>query len=113
MSVHKNARLMIGHNNFTRPFVMALLAATPESQLAKSKHKPKTTTSAVTREQVTRLERELASLQMQTKGFEETYGLDNLHLTVAKAYLAIPGIECVLPELAIPVPFWLSRIASC
>lgn len=35
-----------------------------------------------------RLERELASLQQQTKGYEETYGLDNLHLTVAKAYLA-------------------------
>jgi hypothetical protein len=24
---------------------------------------------------------------MQTKGFEESYGLDNLRLTVAKAYL--------------------------
>lgn len=82
------ARLMIGHNNFTRPFVMALLAATPESQMAKSKRKPKATTNEVTREHVSRLERELASLQMQTKGFEETYGLDNLHLTVAKAYLA-------------------------
>jgi hypothetical protein len=82
------AELMIGHNNFSRPFVMAMLAATPDAQLAKGKHKAKTTTSTVTREQVARLERELASLQVQTKGFEETYGLDNLHLTVAKAYLA-------------------------
>lgn len=82
------AELMVGHSNFSRPFVMAMLAATPEAQLAQGKRKLKTTTSAVTREQVTRLERELASLQMQTKGFEETYGLDNLQLTVAKAYLA-------------------------
>lgn len=82
------AELMIGHNNFSRPFVMAMLAATPEAQLAQGKRQSKSTTSAVTREQVARLERELASLQHQTKGFEETYGLDNLHLTVAKAYLA-------------------------
>jgi hypothetical protein len=81
------AELMIGHNNFTRAFVMAMLAATPDAQLAQGKRKRKFETSAVTREQVARLERELASLQIQTKSFEETYGLDNLHLTVAKAYL--------------------------
>ena len=69
------AELMVGHNNFSRPFVMAMLAATPEEQLAKGKHRPKSTTNAVTREQVARLERELASLQQQTKTFEETYGL--------------------------------------
>ncbi len=81
------AELMIGHNNFSRPFVMAVLAATPEAQLAPGRRKGKAATSAVTREQVARLERELASLQVQTKSFEETYGLDNLHLTVARAYL--------------------------
>ncbi len=107
------AELMIGHNNFTRPFVMALLAATPESQMAKSKRKPKTTTSAVTREQVSRLERELASLQMQTKGFEETYGLDNLHLTVAKAYLAklLANVR-VVRWLAESKPEYLSEFQS-
>ena len=82
------AELMVGHNNFSRPFAMAMLAATPEAQLVQGKYKPKLTPNAVTREQVGRLERELASLQQQTKGYEETYGLDNLHLTVAKAYLA-------------------------
>jgi hypothetical protein len=81
------AELMIGHNNISRPFAMAMLAATPEGQLAQGKRRPKSATNAVTREQVARLERELATLQMQTKAFEETYGLDNLHLTVAKAYL--------------------------
>ena len=81
------AELMIGHSNFGRPFVMAMLAATPEAQMAPGKRKPKAASNAVTREQVARLERELATLQVQTKSFEETYGLDNLHLTVAKAYL--------------------------
>ena len=34
------------------------------------------------------MERELASLQTQVKSVEECYGLDNLHLTVAKGYIA-------------------------
>ena len=81
------AELMLGHNNFNRPFVMAMLAATPDAQLAPGKRKPKPMENSVTREQVARLERELATLQVQTKAVEETYGLDNLNLTVAKAYL--------------------------
>ena len=59
----------------------------PENQLAAGARKPKSAASAVTREQVVRLERELASLQLQTEAYDETYGIDNLHLTVAKAYL--------------------------
>lgn len=34
-----------------------------------------------------RMERELASLQMQVKSVEDRYGVDNLHLTVARAYI--------------------------
>ena len=84
------AELMIGHNNFSNAFVLAMLAATPEGQLAQGKRRGRARSAgdAVTREQVARLERELAQLQVQTKAFEETYGLDNLHLTVAKAYLS-------------------------
>jgi hypothetical protein len=58
----ESAELMIGHNNFSRPFVMAMLAATPEAQLAPGRRKPKPMESSVTREQVARLERELATL---------------------------------------------------
>ena len=79
---------MIGHNNFSNAFVLAMLAATTEGQPATGKWQGRSATDGVTREQVARLERELASLQVQTKAFEETYGLDNLHLTVAKAYLS-------------------------
>jgi hypothetical protein len=107
------AELMVGHNNFGRPFVMAMLAATPDEQLAQGKRRPKSTTNEVTREQVSRLERELATLQMQTKGFEETYGLDNLHLTVAKAYLAklLANVR-VVRWLAQNKPEYLSEFQS-
>ena len=33
------------------------------------------------------MERELASLQTQVKSVEETYGVDNLHLTIGKGYI--------------------------
>lgn len=33
------------------------------------------------------MERELASLQSQVKSVEESFGIDNLHLTVAKGYV--------------------------
>ena len=82
------AELMVGHSNYGRPFVMTLLAATPDAQLVQSKRRRPQTTNTVTREQVARLERELATLQVQVQAVEESYGLDNLHLTVAKAYLA-------------------------
>ena len=33
------------------------------------------------------MEREIARLQMQVKSVEETYGIDNLHLTVTRGYV--------------------------
>lgn len=35
-----------------------------------------------------RMERELAVLQTQVESAEETYGVDKLHLTVARGYIA-------------------------
>ena len=40
-----------------------------------------------TSQQITRMERELAALQTQVKSVEESYGIDNLHLTFARGYL--------------------------
>jgi hypothetical protein len=42
----------------------------------------------VTREQIVRLERELTTTQQRTRCVEESYGIDNLTLTVTKTYLA-------------------------
>lgn len=81
------AELMLGQQNFTAVFARALLVATPENQLVPiARTKP--TESASTREQIAMLERELVSLQTQIKSVEDDYGLDNLHLTVAKGYVA-------------------------
>jgi len=81
------AELMLGQQNFTAVFARALLVATPENQLvADARTKPQEPSS--TREQIARLERELVSLQSQIKSVEDDYGIDNLHLTVAKGYVA-------------------------
>jgi hypothetical protein len=82
------AELMIGQNNFSSMFAKALLAATNEKQLVDPrKRKPKGTNS-VSSEQIARMERELTSLQVQVKSIEDNYGIDNLHLTFAKGYVA-------------------------
>lgn len=80
------AELMLGQGNFTAIFARALLVATPEAQLvpvARSKAKE----HAAVSEQIARMEKELIGLQSQIKSVEETYGIDNLHLTVAKGYV--------------------------
>jgi len=108
------AELMLGHGNFGKPFALALLAATPEGQLAAgAKRRKAPDTTAVTREQVARLERELAGLQVQIKAVEETYGLDNLHLTVAKAYIVkLLGNAQVVRWLAQRQPEYLAEFQS-
>jgi hypothetical protein len=81
------AELMLGQQNFTAVFARALLVATAENQLVpEARSKPQEPSSA--KEQITRLERELVSLQSQIKSVEDDYGIDNLHLTVAKGYVA-------------------------
>lgn len=109
------AELMLGHNNFGKAFALALLAATPEAHLASTKGKRRSApeTSAATREQIARLERELAGLQVQIKAVEESYGLDNLHLTVAKAYVTrLLGNAQVVRWLAQRKPEYLSEFQA-
>ena len=77
---------MIGQNNFSVAFAKALLAAMPERLLVVSRKKPSGTVS-ITTEQIARMGRELVSLQTQVKSVEENYGIDNLHLTVARGYI--------------------------
>lgn len=82
------AELMVGQSNYTAVFARALLAATPENQFISRQKKKLDGGSAVTTEQIARMERELASLQSHVKSIEDTYGVDNLHLTVARGYVA-------------------------
>ena len=79
--------LMVGQNNFTAMFAKALLVATPDDQLVDPRRRKQMTAQTVSVEQIGRLERELVGLQNQIKSVEDGYGLDNLHLTVAKGYV--------------------------
>jgi hypothetical protein len=80
------AELMLGQKNFSSPFIRTILAATPDEQLVAPRHAKDG--DDVSREQIARLERELAVAQSRTKYVEDTYGEDNLQLTIARAYLA-------------------------
>jgi len=82
------ADLMIGQNNFSIMFARAIRAATPESQLVTAKKGRGAGTQTPSGQQIARMERELAALQTQVKSVDETYGIDNLHLTVARGYIA-------------------------
>lgn len=78
--------LMIGQKNYSSNFIKTILAATPDEQLAANKSRPQF--QDISREQIARLERELAAAQKKTKYVEESYGEDVLELTIAKAYLS-------------------------
>lgn len=82
------ADLMIGQNNFSVMFARALRAATSENQLVATRKGKGGGTPTPSGQQIARMERELAALQTQVKSVEETYGIDNLHLTVARGYIA-------------------------
>lgn len=82
----ESAELMVGQNNYTAHFARALLVATPDSQLVRAS-KAKTKDQIAITDQIARMERELTGLQSQIKSVEETYGIDNLQLTLAKGYL--------------------------
>lgn len=81
------ADLMIGQNNFSIMFARAIRAATPENQLAAVRKGKGAGVSTPSSQQIARMERELAALQTQVKSVEDTYGIDNLHLTMARGYL--------------------------
>lgn len=80
------AELMINANNYSVGYATAIVAGTPQSQLA-DEAKPKRI-KGVTPEALARMERELGRLQEQVTSVQESYGKDHLHLTVTKGYLA-------------------------
>lgn len=82
------AELMIGQCNFSSMFAKAILIATPEKELVDPRKRKRKGENAAPSEQIARMERELVSLQSHVKSIEDSYGLDNLHLTVAKGYIA-------------------------
>ena len=79
------AELMIAMNNYSVPYATALVEATPPDLLVSGrKTKPN---DAVSREQIERMEREMASLQRGIKRVEASFGPDHLHLVLAVGYV--------------------------
>lgn len=80
------AEMMVGMNRYAKGYVHALLAATPEAQLAPDA-KPKAV-KGLSAEQVTLMERETAQLDREIKVAEQSYGPDHLRLVLARGYVA-------------------------
>jgi len=79
------AELLINANNFSVSYASAILAGTPQTQLA-TPQTPKRL-KGMTAEAIVRMERELSRLQEAISSIQDTYGQDHLHLTVVKGYL--------------------------
>lgn len=78
--------LMVSANNFTHSYAEALLVATPAAMLvdeAKGLKRP----AGVSKDQLLKMENEMASVQRQYKLVEQTYGQDVLNLVLAKGYI--------------------------
>lgn len=80
------AELLVNANNYSVAYASAILAGTPQVQLAESS-KPKRI-KGITPEAMARMESELARLQESITSIQETYGQDHLQLTVIKGYLS-------------------------
>lgn len=78
--------MMTDMNNYSVSYSKALLVATPQDQLVNSE-KPKSF-KGLTTEQIERMEKEMANLQLEMKSIEDSYGPDHLNLVVARGYLA-------------------------
>jgi len=80
------AELLVNANNYTVSYISAILAGTPQSQLADTET-PKRM-KGMTAEAMQRMERELSRLQESMTGIQDSYGRDHLNLTVVKGYVA-------------------------
>jgi hypothetical protein len=79
------AELMIAANNFTVPYVQAILAATDPGDLIDPASKKET--PGITHEQAERMKAEMANLQKNIKLIEGTLGPDHLRLVVSGRYV--------------------------
>jgi RepB plasmid partitioning protein/ParB-like nuclease domain len=77
--------LLINANNFSVSYASAILAVTPQAQLA-TPQTPKRL-KGMTAEAIVRMERELSRLQEAVSSIQDSYGQDHLHLTIVKGYL--------------------------
>ena len=80
------AELMIASANYTKPYSLALLAATPDEQLAHEEGRGKKTPK-MRIEDITKMEAEMQSLERDVLLLDESYGRNVVNLTIARGYL--------------------------
>lgn len=103
--------LMISANTMKVAYAEALLAATPAELLVDGK-KPRKL-SGVSKEQMAKMEREMANLQGQYKLVEQNYGQDVLSLVLVRGYLLkLLGNAEVAKFLRTKVPEILEQFES-
>lgn len=100
--------LMIAMERFTITYAEALLAATPQNQLA-ADDQPKQV-RGLTPEQMALMERESSQLERELRVAERSYGPDHMHLVVARGYLGrLLGNARVVRYLAQQHPEFLAE----
>ena len=77
---------MVAAGNYSIPYAKALFTATPSDMLIDpEKHKM---VRGLSREQITKMEKEMEGLQQDLKVVEESHGNQVLNLVLARSYLA-------------------------
>lgn len=105
------SELMINANNYSVAYASAILAGTPQSQLAEP-NRPKTV-KGVTADAIIRMERELRRLQEAMSSIQDTYSKDHLELTVIKGYLKrLLANASVVRYLAVSHPEYLPEFQN-
>ncbi len=79
------AELMVSANNFTAGYADALVLGTSKDQLA-NPNEPKQR-EGLTAEEIAKMEAEMETLERDLRSVEQSYGENNLNLTVARGYI--------------------------
>jgi len=79
------AQLMVSGNNYTRAYAEALLVGTPPEQLfggnkAKNTH-------GISDDEITRMEKEMETLEQDYRLHQDTFGENSLHLNASQRYV--------------------------
>jgi uncharacterized protein YdaT len=79
------AQLMISGNNYTRGYTEALIVGTPSDQLVKGKKSK--TTHGISEEEISRMEKEMDTVERDYHLHEDNFGENSLHLNAAQRYV--------------------------
>lgn len=79
------AQLMVSGNNYTRAYAEALIVGTPSEQLVGG-NKAKTT-HGISDEEITRMEKEMETLEQDYRLHQDNFGENSLHLNASQRYV--------------------------